>query len=958
MKSNLKKKTLSLLLAVCLALMLLPMTAGAASDIIIEGRTVNDDVHGNGSQPDGDLSWPLPEIETATGNSVTINNGGTVTGSVYGGIANSNTSNATATGNGVTINNGGMANGMIVIGGRAYSETGIATATDNSSTVNSVGTTTGTVQGGNAESTTSDATSTGNTVTINGGTVEYATGGQALTMDDGIATVTGNNATVNSGSTVTENVAGGIAITFGDAGTATTTGNTVTISGGSIGADVIGGWSQIWGANTGTGSATGNTVTISGSPTFSASTIYGGRVTDGYSPPGVLPGDATTGNRLELKTSELTVAGVQNFQFIDFYLPSGITNNSTMLTATTATDLTDVTVDLKFDSTAPTLAVGNTITLLNGVTGTPAFAGGSADFVIGGYAFTLSISGGNLIATAISTAPETIVYPTDFPPRTLRPDPIWSAPDSLFPYWLSGNSVTVNSGTIAGAVYGGISGTGENVMNNSVYINGGTVNMYVNGGVTNGTGSATYNSVTVTGGTLNDSVIGGRAIAGNATHNTVTISGTPVFAAGAEIQGGMAAGDQITANTLNVWNYNGSPVDEIQNFQYYNFILTASLKGLEVTGAVLGPALTVTGVSVQGGASLSIGQELVLIEAGAGIDNAPANTTVTTNGYTFSLSLSPDFKQLIATVTAVPLPTGGGSGGTANPSGSFSDGSAYVKGTETGLVFIIQKDFSQFSSVKVDNITLTQGQDYTAENSSTKITLLPDYLDTLQAGTHTLTVGFKDNTSAAAQFTVAQTVTPITPEMPVNPFTDVFGTDWFIDAVIYVNHNGLMTGTSTDPMLFSPNMTLTRGMVITVLWRMEGSPDDRIPAAAGGGQFTDVAEEAYYYQAVNWAAANGIVSGYGGGKFGPEDNITREQMAVILLNYEIYTDKIPRDILMDREFSDWNMISDWAKNAVNRLTIQSILSGKPGNLFDPKGSATRAEFATVLMRFLQAKYTD
>ncbi|MCL1805156.1 MAG: S-layer homology domain-containing protein [Clostridiales bacterium] len=185
----------------------------------------------------------------------------------------------------------------------------------------------------------------------------------------------------------------------------------------------------------------------------------------------------------------------------------------------------------------------------------------------------------------------------------------------------------------------------------------------------------------------------------------------------------------------------------------------------------------------------------------------------------------------------------------------------------------------------------------------------------------------------------------------VNPFADVRPGDWFYDVVKYVYTNGLMAG--TDPALFSPNVALTRGMAVTVLHRLAGSPGERVTAAEGGGQYSDVEEGAYYYDAVNWAASKGVVAGYGGGLFGPEDDITREQMAAILLNYELSTGNIPQDILMDRMFADWYSIDDWAKNAVNRLTIQGLLSGKPGNLFDPKGNATRAEFAAILTRYIE-----
>ena len=181
-----------------------------------------------------------------------------------------------------------------------------------------------------------------------------------------------------------------------------------------------------------------------------------------------------------------------------------------------------------------------------------------------------------------------------------------------------------------------------------------------------------------------------------------------------------------------------------------------------------------------------------------------------------------------------------------------------------------------------------------------------------------------------------------------NPFADVNESDWFYNDLIFVYSHNLMVGTSTDPMLFSPNIPLTRGMVVTVLYRYVGSPD----VTGLMNPFDDVPDGTWYTNAIKWAAGNGIVYGYGNGKFGPNDNITRQDMAVIMHRYEQISSKIPPDIVMDREFSDWNAIADWAKDAVNRLTTQGIISGKPNNLFDPKGDATRAEYATVLMRLL------
>jgi hypothetical protein len=183
-----------------------------------------------------------------------------------------------------------------------------------------------------------------------------------------------------------------------------------------------------------------------------------------------------------------------------------------------------------------------------------------------------------------------------------------------------------------------------------------------------------------------------------------------------------------------------------------------------------------------------------------------------------------------------------------------------------------------------------------------------------------------------------------------NPFADIKQSDWFYKAVEYVCSNNLMVGTSTKPMLFSPHMTLTRGMVVTVLYRLYGNPDiSTLP-----NPFDDVDEGKWYTDAIRWAAANGIVSGYGNGKFGPDDNITREQLAVMIINYQDFSGSIPSDVFTEREFADDNDISDWAKAAVKKLTMQGIISGKLGNLFDPKGEATRAEFAVILHRFSEA----
>ena len=177
------------------------------------------------------------------------------------------------------------------------------------------------------------------------------------------------------------------------------------------------------------------------------------------------------------------------------------------------------------------------------------------------------------------------------------------------------------------------------------------------------------------------------------------------------------------------------------------------------------------------------------------------------------------------------------------------------------------------------------------------------------------------------------------------PFRDVAGADWYYDAVMWAYANNLMNGTAANT--FSPDASLTRGMVVTVLFRQAGSP-----ATQEGVPFSDVATGLYYTDAVNWAAASGIVTGYGDGRFGPEDDVTREQIAAILNNF-VNTRGI--DLRETRQiviFEDDAAIAAYAKDAVGRLVRAGVITGKPGNLFDPQGKATRAEYATMLSRFL------
>jgi hypothetical protein len=180
-----------------------------------------------------------------------------------------------------------------------------------------------------------------------------------------------------------------------------------------------------------------------------------------------------------------------------------------------------------------------------------------------------------------------------------------------------------------------------------------------------------------------------------------------------------------------------------------------------------------------------------------------------------------------------------------------------------------------------------------------------------------------------------------------NMFNDVRESDWFYSDVEYVIANGLFNGVSATD--FAPNVPMSRAMLAMVLYRMAGNPT--VPGT--GDPFSDVTGGEWYSGAVAWAKETGLVSGYENGAFRPGENITREQMATILYRYEQFAGKAPSDIAADSEFSDRSAISDYAKDAVNALSAQGVINGKPDNLFDPQGMATRAEAAAMLHRFAE-----
>ena len=209
--------------------------------------------------------------------------------------------------------------------------------------------------------------------------------------------------------------------------------------------------------------------------------------------------------------------------------------------------------------------------------------------------------------------------------------------------------------------------------------------------------------------------------------------------------------------------------------------------------------------------------------------------------------------------------------------------------------------------------------------------------------------GASSNSSSSGVTSVPKD-SPTSTETPKNkiPFADVNKTNWYYDAVSYVFENGLMKGTTdTD---FSPELPLTRGMLVTVLHRIEGSPH-----VAENSKFTDVDKEVYYANAVNWAKQNGIVNGITENEFAPDTNITREQIVIILYRYSLmkkYTTNTSPNAQID-QYNDFSAVSEYATQAMQYAIESGLIKGDASGNLNPQGLATRAEIATILYRFIK-----
>ena len=177
-------------------------------------------------------------------------------------------------------------------------------------------------------------------------------------------------------------------------------------------------------------------------------------------------------------------------------------------------------------------------------------------------------------------------------------------------------------------------------------------------------------------------------------------------------------------------------------------------------------------------------------------------------------------------------------------------------------------------------------------------------------------------------------------------FLDVGAKDWYYDDVQFVVENGLFNGTSNTT--FSPNAVMNRAMLVTVLYRLEGEPK-----VTGSSEFNDVARKQWYTDAVIWATKHEIVNGYGNGTFGPTDSITREQMATILYRYAQYKNYNVKASNSLTGYSDYTQISAYASQPLKWANAEDLINGRTRTTLVPRGTATRAEVAAILHRFVE-----
>ena len=415
----------------------------------------------------------------------------------------------------------------------------------------------------------------------------------------------------------------------------------------------------------------------------------------------------------------------------------------------------------------------------------------------------------------------------------------------------------------------------------------------------------------------------------------------------AAASGGLALVTSSQEATSQTVGFTGVPED----CQSLQVTLTLSQSGPSYDFALDGTLAALPGVHAafqQEGDRVTV---YVTLRTGALTDTGSlALGTLSTTGTSFTVTGFSDSKLLGSDSGELDVGISSGSDG----SGGQTSGSA--------------DDDDDLWSIQVDRPTggtLTASRSQAASGRTITLTAVPDEGYVLQEVTAVTSAGKslsltrqKDGTYAftmpAARVTVSAAFTPKSQtegegEEPL-PFTDVASDAWYAQAVAYVYRQGLMSGTAQDR--FSPDLTTNRAMLVTILYRLAGSP-----AVDGGSAFTDVSGGDWFASGVAWASANGIVTGYGDGRFGPNDPITREQMAAILYRYAGFAGQSTAGQADLSGYTDAGQVSPYAAEAMGWAADRGLITGVSADTLAPGGSATRAQVATILMRFCQMDET-
>ncbi len=513
-------------------------------------------------------------------------------------------------------------------------------------------------------------------------------------------------------------------------------------------------------------------------------------------------------------------------------------------------------------------------------------------------------------------------------------------------------TVTINGGTITGL-------TGIEIRSGQLDVNGGTFistadkyEAVKNDSGTTVTGAAIAVSQHTTGKKITVTVDGGT-LEGPKSFVETNVQQAPVEGSTATINKGTFVGEVSSADFTNIVKGGQFSAPVLTNL--LDDTLTAQLQSTSNTTA---PYSYYTSV------------EAAIAAAQPGDKVVDLNATSTTTNYTVTIKYNNGDEDLTLKIlknTELTLP--------AAPSradytfdGWIINGEKYAAGQKVKITadteisadwqppYTGKYSYEIFTKVG-ENGTISVDR-YATEGDDVTITVSPDeayLLDELTVTANGKEVEVKDNgdgtytfkmPSADAKIVVTFAEDPDWEPAPEMPFTDVNEGDWFYDVVLYAYDNGLMTGVSATE--FAPNQTTTRGMIVSMLARLEG-----VTSAEDAG-FADVAANDWYATAVNWAASVGVVNGYEDNTFRPNDAITREQMAAILYNYADYKgyDVSARADLSD--YADAASISSWAEDVLAWANAEGLINGMTATTIDPQGATTRAQTAAMFERFLTA----